>query len=134
MQKITSVAGLKHSIQVLEIEQIASGRRLNEHFYLTCHVLRPVNLLRGTLNDLASSPSLIDSILGTLIGLATGYLSKKIFIGTSGNIFRKLFGIILQLGVTKAVAQHPEAVKSFGEFISQNILSKKQRILRSRDS
>jgi len=133
MVPITSAAGLKNAIQLLEIEQEIKGRLLKDHFQRSCESLKPLNLIRSSLIQAASSSNIIDTVLSTAIGLATGYVAKKMVVGVSGNIFRKLFGIILQLVVTKAVAQHPEAVKSFGEFITQHILSKKKRILRSRD-
>jgi hypothetical protein len=127
MQNITSTAELKHAIQLLEVEQAIQGQQLKKQFYLTCNSLKPVNLLKSTLNEIVSSPYLIDNILSTALGLATGYLSKKIFIGTSGNLFRKLFGSVLQLGVTKVVSQHPDAIKSFGQLIFQHFLHKKER-------
>src|SRR4030042_3487647 len=99
MQNITSTADLKNAIQLLEVEQGIKGQLLKEQFLLTFESLKPVNLLKSTLNDAASSPYLIDNILGNLLGLVTGYLTKKIFIGASGNKFRKLIGSILQFGV-----------------------------------
>jgi hypothetical protein len=60
------------------------------------------------------------------LGLATGYLSRKIVVGASGNIFRKLLGSILQFGVTNIVAQHPDVIKSIGQFIFQHIFRKKE--------
>ena len=127
MQNMTSTAELKNAIQLLEVEQAIQGQQLKEQFSLACKSLKPVNLLKSTLNDVVSSPYLIDNILSTVLGLATGYLSKKIFIGASGNKFRKLFGSVLQLGVTNVVAQHPDAIKSFGQFIFQHFLRKKER-------
>jgi hypothetical protein len=127
MQNITSAAELKNAIQLLEVEQAIKGQQLKEQFYLTCESLKPVNLLKSTLKEIASSPNLIDNILATTIGLATGYLSKKIFIGASGNLFRKLFGSVLRLGVTNVVAQHPNAVKTFRQLIFQHIFHKKER-------
>jgi hypothetical protein len=76
--------------------------------------------------DIFSSPSLGEDILGTTIGLASGYLTKKIAVGFSGNIFRKFLGSVLQFGVTNVVAQHPDAVKSFGKFILQHLAHKKE--------
>ena len=87
MENITSKNSLKNAIQLLEVEQAIQGQLLKEQFYLTCESLKPVNLIKSTLKDIVLSPNLIDRILGNAIGLATGYLSKKIFIGTSGNIF-----------------------------------------------
>jgi len=126
MQKITSGYRLKNAIQLLEVKQAVDAQMLKDQFYFTCESLKPVNLLKRSLHDLTSSPNLIDTILSTAIGLGTGYLSKKIVVGTSGNILRKLLGLMLQVGVTKAVAQHPDAVKSFGRFIFHQLSRKKE--------
>ena len=126
MQNITSSVELKNAIQILEIEQAVNGQLLKEQLYQTCESLKPANILKNTLKDITSSPNLIDNILGTAIGFVTGYFSKKIVIGTSGNIFRKLFGSIVQVGVTDVVSQHPDAIKSFAQFIVQRIFRKKR--------
>ena len=125
MENITSVADIKSAIQLLEEEQSARGQQLKEQFYLTFESLKPVNLLKSTIKDISSSPYLIDNILGTAMGLASGYLSRKVVVGASGNLLRKLFGVILQLGVTNLVARHPNEVKSLSHLIFQRILRKK---------
>jgi len=126
MQNITTSTELKNAIQLLEAEQVFNGQLLKEQFYLTYESFKPVNLLKNTLKDMASSPNLINNILGAAIGLGTGFLSKKIVVGGSGNIFRKLLGSIIQLGVTNAVTQHPDAIISLGQFIFQQIFHKKE--------
>ncbi|MDP3003814.1 MAG: hypothetical protein WC854_08605 [Bacteroidales bacterium] len=126
MQNITSTAGLKNAIQLLEVEQAIKGQLLKEQFYIAIESLKPVNLLKSTLNDISTSPYLIDNILGTTMGLATGYLSKKIIVGSSGNMFRKLLGSFLQFGVTTIVAKNPDAIKLIGQFIFQHFLRKKE--------
>jgi len=126
MEKITSVTGLQDAIQLLEIEQAIKGQLLKEQFYLTCESLKPLNILRSTLNDVVSSPFLINDILGTAVGLATGYISKKVYVGASGNILRKFLGAILQLGVTNVVTQHPDTIKSLGRFLFQHIFHKRE--------
>lgn len=133
MENITSSAGLKNAIQILEAEQVINGQLLKEQFQVTYENFKPVNLLMSTLKDMASSPNLINNILGTGMGLATGYLSRKIFIGTSGNLLRKLIGSVLQFGVTSVVARHPEAVKSIGQVIFENLLRKKETNSENRD-
>jgi hypothetical protein len=125
MQNITSTAGLKNAIQLLEVEQANKEQLLKEQLYITYESFKPVNLIKGTLNDIASSPYLIDNILSTAIGLATGFLSKKIFIGASGSKFRKLIGSILQFGVINAVNQHHDTIRSLGQVIFQHLLRKK---------
>jgi hypothetical protein len=126
MQNITSVAELKNAIQFLEAEQSRKAQLLKEQFFLVYENLKPVNLLRKALQDLSSSPLLIDNIFSSATGLASGYLSKKLYVGSSGNLFRKLIGSIIQLGVTMAISRRPDLIKSVGKFILQFILRRNE--------
>ncbi len=126
MQNITSIAGLKDAIQLLEAEQALKGKLLKEQFYLTYESFKPVNLLTNTLNDISKSPYLVDNLIGTAMGLATGYLTKKVFIGASGNKIKRLIGTILQFGITNVVAQNSDTIKSFGRSFFQHIFRKKE--------
>ena len=126
MESITNIAGLKLAIQQLEAEQAEKGMLLREQFSITYESLKPVNILKNAIKEITSSPKLIDSLLGTVTGLATGYLSKKIVVGGSGNIIRKLLGSVLEFGVANVVSQHPDTIKSVGKFIIQHIFHKKE--------
>jgi hypothetical protein len=121
MENITSIAGLKNAIQLLEVEQAEKLEQLKEQSLLTVEILRPANLLKSALKDIVSSPHLLDNMLDTGVGLATGFLTKKIFIGSSVNILRKLFGSLLQLGVTTVATQNSDFITSFGRFVFQRI-------------
>lgn len=126
MQNITNILELRNAIQVLEEEQVFKGELLKEQFYITYESFKPINLLKNTLKDIATSPNLINNILGATIGLGTGYLSKKIVVGGSGNLFRKLLGFLVQLGVTNAVNQHPDQIRTLGQYIIQYFFKKKE--------
>ena len=128
MQNITSITGLKNAIQLLKAEQAIKGQLLKEQLYLTYESLKPVNFLKGTLKNIVSSPYLIENILGNVLGLSTGYLSKKIVVGTSTNIVRKLFGSIVQSGVSGFIAKHPGTIKSVGHLLFQHIFRKKEPV------
>jgi hypothetical protein len=125
MHDIKSIDQLKYAIQLLEAEQAVKKQLLIEQLTVTYESLKPVNLLRRTLKEIASSQDLSDNLLGTLTGLASGYLSKKVFIGTSGNLFRKLIGSVLQFGVTSVISQHPEVIRSIGKYLIQFVLRKR---------
>lgn len=126
MQNITSSAELKNAIQMLEVEQASKRELLKEQLNITYDSLRPINIIRKTLRNMISSQDMTDNILGTASGLASGYLSKKVFIGTSGNLIRKLIGSILQFGVTTVVSQHPDIIRSFGKSILQHLFRKRE--------
>jgi len=119
MKKLTAEMELKEAIQILEAEQTAKGLILKEQLYNTYETLKPINILKKTLQDVSASPYLIDNILGSAVGMTSGFLSKRIFVGTSGSLLRKLLGSILQFGVTNVVAQHTDTIKSIGQLILQ---------------
>jgi len=100
MEKISSVAGLKNAIQVLEVQQRIKGHELKEQISLTYESLKPVNLIRNTLKDLFSSQYTTENISGAAMGAVSGFLFKKLFIGASANKFRKLVGNVLQFVFT----------------------------------
>jgi hypothetical protein len=126
MQNITSTLGLKNAIQLLEADQAVKGELLKEQFKVIYESLRPSNLIKQILQDISSSPFLIDNIFSTGMGIASGFLTNKIFVGKSGSIIRNLLGTVLQFGVTNVVAQHPSAVKSIGEVIMQFLVGRKR--------
>jgi hypothetical protein len=125
MKPITSVDDLKEAILILKAEQEVNEQLLKEQAYATFENLKPVNLIRNTFTELASTPHLVDDILGASLGIVSGYISKKIVLGNSGNLFRRLFGTILQFGVTNIVAQNSNTIKSVGQSIIQHFLNKK---------
>jgi hypothetical protein len=127
MQNITSSKELRNAIQLMEEEQAIKGQLLKEQVFTTYESLKPINLIKNTLKDLSSSPYLIENIAGSVVGIATGYVSKKIVVGASANIFRKLFGTILQFGITNLVAQRSDAIKSVGQYIVQQVFRKSEK-------
>jgi len=105
MPKISSQAELNEAIYLLEVEQDMKGRQLKDQFYATYETFKPGKLFNSTLKDFVSSPMSIDNILGTAAGLTTGFLVRRVLVGASGGILKKLIGTALQLGVTYLVAR-----------------------------
>lgn len=126
MRAITSSEELRRTIQELELERAVKEQLLREQFMDTYESLRFINFLKSSLKQSISSSSEVTDIAGMALGMASGYISKKLFIGTSGNVFRKLFGSLVQLGVMSFVAKHPSGLKSLGEYLFHQILRKRE--------
>lgn len=126
MQKITSAKGLKDAIQLLEYQQVAQGRMLNEEFNMVRVGLQPLNLIKASLNQGAAPSGLVNNFLTITLGLAAGYVSKVFFVGSSARGLPRLVGNILQFGVTSFIAKNPEALKVLGKRIIQGIFNKKE--------
>ena len=125
MGKISSVSELKNAIEYLKGEQLIKGRIVREHFYLVYDSFKPVNLLAGSLNDIARSPLLVENIIGIGMGLVTGTMTKSIFIGDSGSKIKKIVGTILQYGITNFVANNTGFLKAVGESLIKNLAGRK---------
>jgi hypothetical protein len=132
MQKITTTMDLKEAILLLEEEQGIKGRMLKDQLIITFESLKPINLIKNTLKQFSSTPNMAENISGTALGLLSGFLSRKIFVGASGSIIRKVIGSFLQLGVTNAVAQNSDVIKTFGMALLQHFILKKEMNSKSR--
>ena len=126
MNNKNSSTSLKKSIQLLEEEHAFNGQLLIKQFHLTYESLKPVNLLKSTLNEVVTSPYLLDHIIGTSVSLAAGYLSKKIVVAGSDNKSRQLLGSVLQFSITNLITENPKAIKSIRKFIKKHIFHKKK--------
>lgn len=122
MQNISTYSDLKNAIQLLEVEQDVKAQLFKDQLLITFESIKPINIIRKSLHDISSSPDLIDNIFGVATGVASGLLSRKIFIGGSGNIIRKFLGTMLQFGVTNVVAKNPKTIKTVGQTIMNLIL------------
>lgn len=124
MENINSAAELKLAIQAKQFEHAIQGELLKDQLMLTFDSLKPISLIKNTLNELTSSPYLIENMVSAITGLATGYVSKKIAVGSSHNVFRKIMGSVLQFSITNLIAQHPEVLKNLGQTIIEKIFHK----------
>jgi hypothetical protein len=126
MQTTDATEELKNAIRLVEIRQSMNRQLLKEQLLFTYDTLKPANLIRSTLKEVTSSPFLIGNLTGSVIGLTTGYLSKKIVIGSSVSVLRKLMGYILQYGVTNIISKNAEVIESYGKSFLKRLFSKRK--------
>jgi len=127
MEKIDYVARLKNDIQILEEEQSVKAKQLKDQLFLTYESFKPAKILQSTLKDLVTSPQMLDNIIDTTLSIATGYISKRIVVGASSNIIRRILGSIIQAGATKFISNHAGAIKTAGQIALQQIFRKKEK-------
>jgi hypothetical protein len=124
MEKITSIGELEAAIEVLKAEQEIKGQLLRDEFFSVSERLKPINLIKSTFREGISSQNLFNGILGTVVGVAAGSLSRKIFVGASANILRRFMGTVLQFSITSIVGRNTKAIKNFGKYITQRFFNR----------
>jgi hypothetical protein len=127
MENITSTTDLKSAILLQEAEQRIKGIELQEQLAITYKSINPLTLLKETLNGDKSSPGILENMIIGGVGLATGYLTRRVFVGPSANIFRKLLGSALQFGATSTITQNAGTIKSLGQLLYKIYSSKKKK-------
>ncbi|MBL0105406.1 MAG: hypothetical protein IPP51_17485 [Bacteroidetes bacterium] len=115
MRKNSQAEVLNARIKELENKQNAQLMDLKAQAKTIYEGLQPLNLIKKLFADGISSPELKHNILNNAIGLATGFVSKKLLLGASLNPFKKILGSILQFTLGNLVARNADAIKSKAE-------------------
>lgn len=102
---------LRERIGLLQNQQAHELRLLKEQLHDTYETLKPINLIKNTFHEVTSSPEVKNSLVNNAIGLATGYLSKKVLIGATRNPFKKILGAIVEFSIASFVAKRADVFK-----------------------
>jgi hypothetical protein len=125
MNKINTTADLKYAILELEYLQTVSLARLKGRFYIACDKLKPINMIKAKFKELVLAPAAKSNAVNTVIGLATGFIAKKVIVGRTHNPLMKLVGFAVELVVANNVAKNPEGIRSIAEIIFKKFRSEK---------
>lgn len=112
MSKQNSVDSLKESIRLLEIRQAEDGRLLKEQFRITYESLKPVNLIKSSIQELADSVEVKNNLFDSLLGVISGYLSRTI-VTSKSNIFMKIIRVFAHFGLTNVIINNSEAIRIY---------------------
>jgi len=105
MQNQTKIDLIKVQIQLLEVKQSRQLVDLKEHIALSFEQLKPLNLIKSTLNEMTRTPEIKSQLLQGIIAVAGGYLSKKLVVGASSNLLKQIGGTLFQFFVTKKIVE-----------------------------
>lgn len=123
MKNNNQADALKDAIAVLQQKQAGELKLLREQFHITYDSLKPMNLLKKGFQDITSLPDLKDGLINNVIGLATGYLSKKVLIGATRNPIKRILGAVLEFAVAGLVTKQVKEAKETAE--EENITKNK---------
>ncbi len=116
---------LAEAITLLEIKQASELKLLKEQFQETYESLKPINLIKNTFKEVEDSPEIRKNILNAAVGLATGFLSKKVLTSDAQTPMKKVIGTLLQFALAKVVSSNSENIISTGGSFLQRLLNNK---------
>jgi len=112
MGKQSAVDSLKETIRLLEIRQAEEGKMLKDQFIITYESLKPVNLIKSTIQELADSVEVKNNLFDSLLGVLSGYLSRSI-VTSKSNLLMKILRVFAHFGITNVIINNSEAIRNY---------------------
>ncbi len=114
MSKTSRTSRLRQSIALLEAKRAEELIVLKKQFHEACEHLKPVNLIKNTMKEVAESPDVINGMGNAALGLASGYMAKNVLFSSTKNPLLKLVGVAVQAVVTGLVTKNSDKIKETG--------------------
>ena len=109
---VSSITSLEERILELEKLQDQQIAELKMSAMSIVESFSPSNMIRTALRDVVQSPDIRSAAINTAIGMGAGFLGRKLVVGNSGNIFKKITGTAVQFLLTNFVRKKiPEMQK-----------------------
>ena len=115
MKTRNETEALDAAILVLKDRREQELRALKTQFHVVYEGLKPINLIKSTYEEVTTSPEIKGNIIKHILGLASGFLSKKIIVGTSHNPIKNVLGNLIQVAVGNVVSKHSDSIIAGGE-------------------
>jgi hypothetical protein len=125
-EKTTALTGLQEQIAVLESRRALEEIELRNQFKQVHEVMKPANLIKSAIKDLASSSELKGNIVDSVMGMTAGFLSKKAAIGSTSNPIKIVLGNVLESVVAAGVTKNSDTIKSTIMSVIHKFITKDQ--------
>jgi hypothetical protein len=124
MKKLNETDALNELIQLNQQQYDTDLRLLKEQFHIAYESIKPINLIKNLVHEVTASPEIKEDLASNILGLATGFISKKIMIDENGSTFKKVIGTVLQFAVANVVSKHSVNIKAVGTALFNNFFKK----------
>ena len=126
MHKSDPVENLEQLILVKQAEQEEAGRLLNDHFHLTYESLKPIHLLKSTVDEVMHSPELKQSIVMAIGAILTRIIAKKLIAQKPEDKAVLTSGQLIERVVAGLAVKNAAEITIIGTLIARRILKKQE--------
>lgn len=118
---------LNELILVEELKYANDLAQLKNQFDLAYESIKPINLVKNLFHQVTASPEIRNDLVSNVIGLGTGFLSKKLLLGATHNPIKKIFGTLFEFAVANTVAKHTDGIKTIGGNLLNHFFKKRTK-------
>ncbi len=124
MQVIKDKSSLAGAIRQLESRRVAQADSLREQWELTQSNLNPLTIVKDEVRDTISSPQFGSKVFKGLFSIVSGYITRRLIVGSSGSSFKKALGTIAQTGATGVLLKNTDQITQKGASVISSLLKK----------
>ena len=120
---------LNDTIAALERRQVIQLGMIKEQFHAIYNELRPQNIAHEVIEEDDSVPEKGRKMVNNAIGVAVGFLARRMIMGTPHTPVKKLIGRLMQSAVANVVAdKHADTIKSTGNTLMKRIMKYRKKL------
>jgi len=124
LEKIANTSELDIAIKRLERKKMMMEEDLKDEVHAILESMTPANILKHTLHEVRESTELKHNLFKVALGLGVGYLSRKLIVGKSAGIVKKVLGTALQYGITQFVVKKDDSESGLDSPKKKNLLKR----------
>lgn len=129
MKNPNATESLKETIRLLEIRQAEEGRLFKEQFRLTYESLKPANIIKSTIHDLAQSVDVKNNLFDTVLSLISGYMAKKILTNSKSSFFSRFIRVLAHFGITNFISNNAEDIRIYLANFIDRLFTPKEKVV-----
>lgn len=124
---IFTVEDLDSAIVELQQKKIDTKEQLKEDFHEIHESIRPINLLKSSIQKITGPGDIRSTLLKAAGGLGMGLLTKGLINGKTTGAIGSMVGNTLKATVSNTVYNNADKIKAYGLAIYNNLFRKGKR-------
>ena len=124
MKNKSATNTLNDLILVQEMKYDNDLNQLKNQLNVAYQSVQPINLIKNLVHKVTTSPEIKNDLLSNLIGFGTGFVSKKILLGSLHNPVTKVLGTIFEFAVANMVSKNADGIKTIGGNLLKHFFKK----------
>jgi hypothetical protein len=105
MKTTNQKAVLMERIIELQHKQAHELQLLKDQYQTTIDSFKPLNLIKTSLQEIASTPNLTSKVIGGTLGFGTNYLLKTFLNENDPNPIKKIVGKLVKMTIKRFVGR-----------------------------
>ena len=107
--KIKNRAALVSVIAALEEKRDREGKGIEDSFHSITESLQPLQLIKRAYNKVQLPAGLAGNVVKVISVVGIGFVSKKLLLGKSSGLIKKIGGLLIELGVADLLMKKKRA-------------------------